>query len=320
VIMSRLPTSLLGLMMVVSASTVAPTARGKATAQTITNPQTNSQTKTAPPQTKTAAPSQAKTAAPTQTKAATPASKTATPAQTKAATPAQTKTGTPSQTKAASPPQTKAAAAAPQTKAAAPPPQTKAAAPPPQTKAAVPPPQTKAAVPPPQTKAAPPPAQTKAAPPPTPTKAAPPPAKPPAAPPGKTASGAAPAGAKGTASPAGGTTAAPVDTSPPVIIMRETFTYEGSARRDPFLSLVSTAELRPALSDLKLNFITYAEQGGSVANIRDNYARKPVLAKVGTQFGRMRVVAIHPNAVVFSIEEFGTTRRDSLVQKPDTTK
>jgi hypothetical protein len=188
------------------------------------------------------------------------------------------------------------------------PPQTKVT--PPQTK--VTPPQTKVTTPPPGKAVAPPPAKastadTKGTP--AQTKAAPPPAKAPAAAAGAAKQVERPPAGRGADSAASG-----------VIIMRETFSYSGAGRRDPFLSLVLSPEFRPALIDLKVSLILWSAQGGSQATIIDAFNKKTVIARVGSVFGRMRVVAIHPNAVVFEIDDFGTTRRDSIVQRPDTTR
>jgi hypothetical protein len=105
----------------------------------------------------------------------------------------------------------------------------------------------------------------------------------------------------------------------PLIIMREVFTYEPAGRRDPFLSLLTTTDLRPTLSDLKIIATIVDEPGRSVALLQDNNAKKQVNVRVGTRLGRMRVATIRPNVVVFTIEEFGTTRLDSL-QLRDLTK
>lgn len=103
------------------------------------------------------------------------------------------------------------------------------------------------------------------------------------------------------------------------VIMREEFDYDAEGRRDPFFSLMSTEQLRPTLSDLRLTGITYSTTGRSVATLRDVVANKRYTAQVGTLLGRMRIVSIQPRAVIFSIEEFGTNRRDSLVLT-DTTR
>jgi hypothetical protein len=102
-----------------------------------------------------------------------------------------------------------------------------------------------------------------------------------------------------------------------IVVMRESFTYPGIGRRDPFFSLLQTAELRPTLGDLKLNFVLHSAAGGSTANLADQFNNKTITVRVGTQLGRMRVVAINPRSVVFAIDDFGATRRDSLVLRPD---
>lgn len=101
--------------------------------------------------------------------------------------------------------------------------------------------------------------------------------------------------------------------------MREVYTYDPAGRRDPFLSLLTTSDLRPTLSDLKIIATVVDEPGRSVALLQDKNAGKQVSVRVGTKLGRMRVASIKPNVVVFTIDEFGTTRLDSL-QLRDLTK
>jgi hypothetical protein len=105
----------------------------------------------------------------------------------------------------------------------------------------------------------------------------------------------------------------------PLIIMREVFSYDEAGRRDPFLSLLTTTDLRPTLSDLKIIATVVDEPGRSVALLQDRNAGKQVSVRVGSKLGRMRVASIRPNVVVFTIDEFGTTRLDSL-QLRDMTK
>ncbi|MEP7347116.1 MAG: hypothetical protein ABI877_17735, partial [Gemmatimonadaceae bacterium] len=51
---------------------------------------------------------------------------------------------------------------------------------------------------------------------------------------------------------------------------REVFYYEGRGRRDPFTSLMSSSDLRPLISDLKLVAVAYDATGrNSVAVLRD---------------------------------------------------
>lgn len=100
----------------------------------------------------------------------------------------------------------------------------------------------------------------------------------------------------------------------PPAILREVFVYDAAGRRDPFVSLLTTSELRPALSDLKLTGILYDMSGRRpVATLRDRTDNTQYTVTLGTALGRMRVAAIRPKVVVFSIDEFGQNRLDSLV-------
>lgn len=131
------------------------------------------------------------------------------------------------------------------------------------------------------------------------------------------------AGAPGaTGTKQGGLTVAP-EMAPRVnvpVIMREVFTYESEGRRDPFFSLLATSELRPALVDLRLTGLIYDPSGRrSVAIMRDMKDNTQYRVTTGMQLGRMRVALIKPRSVIFSIEEFGLNRQDSLVLG-DTTK
>lgn len=94
---------------------------------------------------------------------------------------------------------------------------------------------------------------------------------------------------------------------------RETFAYDRSGRRDPFISLMTTSELRPLVSDLRLVGVTYDESGrNSVAVLRDIGTKDQYRVRVGVSLGRMRVASITPRTVVFTIEEFGYSRQETL--------
>ena len=102
---------------------------------------------------------------------------------------------------------------------------------------------------------------------------------------------------------------------------RELFGYEAAGRRDPFFSLILTEDLRPLLSDLKLVGILYNAGGGrSVAIMRDLLTNAQYRVGLGQTLGRMRVAQIKPRGVIFSIEEFGLSRQDSLMLSSDSTK
>jgi len=100
----------------------------------------------------------------------------------------------------------------------------------------------------------------------------------------------------------------------PPVIMRESFEYDAGGRRDPFFSLLPTAELRPTVSDLRLVGILYDESGRRpIAIMRDVSLGTQYRVTTGMTLGRMRVALIKRRAVIFSIEEFGLNRQDSLV-------
>jgi hypothetical protein len=93
---------------------------------------------------------------------------------------------------------------------------------------------------------------------------------------------------------------------------REAFSYERSARRDPFLSLLHSNDLRPMINDLKLVAVLYDPVGRSWAVMRDMTTKEQYRVKVGQQLGRMRVIQIHPKSVTFTIEEIGFSRQQTL--------
>jgi len=96
-------------------------------------------------------------------------------------------------------------------------------------------------------------------------------------------------------------------------IEREVFSYGGAGRRDPFKSLLTTTELRPMLPELRLVAVAYDPSGGaSVAILRDVNTKVQHRVRVGTPLGRMRVAAIRQKSVVFTIEELGYSRQETL--------
>jgi hypothetical protein len=115
--------------------------------------------------------------------------------------------------------------------------------------------------------------------------------------------------------PAPATKQAPAE----VLITREQYAYPGAGRRDPFVSLMNTEELRPLLGDLKLVAIALDPAGrNSVAVLRDMSTREQYRVRVGQELGRMRVAAIRAREVVFGIEEFGYSRQESLAMTDST--
>ena len=111
------------------------------------------------------------------------------------------------------------------------------------------------------------------------------------------------------------------DTPQRVLINREMFQYDADGRRDPFVSLLTTSDLRPLLTDLKLVAVAFDPNGrNSVAVMRDVTSKEQYRVRVGQTLGRMRVAAIQEKAVVFTIEEFGFSRQELLAMTADSTK
>ena len=130
--------------------------------------------------------------------------------------------------------------------------------------------------------------------------------------PGSTPSGALPA-------PAGALPSAAAPLANANTVTREVYGYSGTGRRDPFFSLILTDDLRPLLGDLRLVGILYQTSGGrAVAIMRDVQTNAQYRVANGGTLGRMRVTQIRPRAVLFSIDEFGLSRQDSLVWSDST--
>ena len=114
------------------------------------------------------------------------------------------------------------------------------------------------------------------------------------------------AGRRGSASQSGGKGI--------VTFYREEFAYDAENRRDPFLSLLATGELRPLLADLALIGVLYdiAAPNRSVAVLEDGSNKDTYRVRVGQVVGRMKVVRIGQQDITFSIDEFGFSRQETL--------
>ena len=115
------------------------------------------------------------------------------------------------------------------------------------------------------------------------------------------------------------TTAAVRVDSTKQFVTRETYSYAGAGRRDPFVSLMNSEELRPLYQDLKLVAVAWDATGrNSVAVLRDVTSKMQYRVKVGQELGRMRVASISQKSVVFGIEEFGYSRQETLAMTDST--
>jgi hypothetical protein len=95
--------------------------------------------------------------------------------------------------------------------------------------------------------------------------------------------------------------------------LREAFDYSRDSRRDPFISLMTTSDLRPTLTDLRLTGILYDLSGRRPVAILRDVAGGQWRVTTGMTLGRMRVSNIKPKVIIFTIEEFGFNRQDSLI-------
>ena len=96
-------------------------------------------------------------------------------------------------------------------------------------------------------------------------------------------------------------------------VLREAYSYGGGAR-DPFQSLVNAKNAGPELSDLQLVGVyqDMRSAANSVAIVREKQTAKRYKLRTGDQVGRLRVAQIRPKDVVFTIEDFGFERQETL--------
>lgn len=103
-----------------------------------------------------------------------------------------------------------------------------------------------------------------------------------------------------------------------IALTREIFSYNADGRRDPFVSLIESGELRPMVSDLRLVVVIYDPGGRSVAILRDVSTKEQYRVKAGQTLGRMRVARIDAKSVTFTLEEFGYSRQETLALNDST--
>lgn len=115
------------------------------------------------------------------------------------------------------------------------------------------------------------------------------------------------------ATPVVATDAVQRDSAGNVVFNREVYGYPRSGRRDPFSSLIESGDIRPMLQDLQVVAITMAQnERQSIATLQDVSSKEIYRVRVGSVFGRMRVVSIRQRELVLAIDEFGNTRQETL--------
>jgi len=103
------------------------------------------------------------------------------------------------------------------------------------------------------------------------------------------------------------------DSTASLALLREVFAYEGGGR-DPFMSLLKSGDVRPLMADLKLVAVLFdgVYPARSVAVLRDVITARRYRVKTGDIVGRLKVTQIRPREVVFTVQEFGYERQQSL--------
>jgi len=96
-------------------------------------------------------------------------------------------------------------------------------------------------------------------------------------------------------------------------VLRETFSYGGGSR-DPFSSLINLPSEGPEFIDLQLVAVYQDLRygGNSIAVVRDKKANKRYSVRIGDRIGRMKVAQIRQRDVVFTIEDLGFERQETL--------
>ena len=101
-------------------------------------------------------------------------------------------------------------------------------------------------------------------------------------------------------------------------LTREVFSYAGG-NRDPFESLLASANIGPELPDLTLVavYIDHRDSDRSVAVLRERVNGKRYNLHAGDRLGRLRVAGIRERDVDFIVDDFGAERRETLsLRKP----
>jgi hypothetical protein len=105
----------------------------------------------------------------------------------------------------------------------------------------------------------------------------------------------------------------PADSTAATTLVREVFAYEGGGR-DPFVSLLKSGDVRPLIADLKLVSVLFdgVYPARSVAVLRDVITTRRYRVKQGDIVGRLKITQIRPREVVFTVQEFGYERQQTL--------
>ncbi|HET9985554.1 MAG TPA: hypothetical protein VFQ38_18275 [Longimicrobiales bacterium] len=103
---------------------------------------------------------------------------------------------------------------------------------------------------------------------------------------------------------------------PKLVFDREVFSYPGEGRRDPYTSIVGQADNGPLFENLSLRGIIYAPATGqSLVLLADTTAKKVYRARRGDVLGNARLLDVSQTRVIFSVDNFGVVRQETLELK-----
>lgn len=112
--------------------------------------------------------------------------------------------------------------------------------------------------------------------------------------------------------------AAPAE-EPKLIFDREVFTFPAGGRRDPYTPLVGKNDGGPRFEELNIRGIIFSPTAESMVLLSDG--RKTYRRHRGEMVGNARVLQITPTRVLFSVDNFGVWREESLeMKKPEGAK
>ena len=96
-------------------------------------------------------------------------------------------------------------------------------------------------------------------------------------------------------------------------VMRDTFAYAGGTR-DPFSSLINSSKNGPEIADLDLVGVyqDLRSPSNSVVVLREKVSSKRHKMRVGDQLSRAKLVQIRARDAVFTIQDFGFERQETL--------
>jgi len=97
-------------------------------------------------------------------------------------------------------------------------------------------------------------------------------------------------------------------------VLRETFAYAGGTR-DPFNSLIDKDKSGPEIADLDLVgvYLDLRSPSNNIVVLREKGTKaKRHKMRVGDQLGRSRLTQIRARDAVFTIQDFGFDRQETL--------